>query len=45
MARATEGRERERLWSALVALGTAAYTDANAATRSRETAIVIFEPR
>ena len=44
-ARATEGRERERLWSALVALGTAAYTDANAATRSRETAIVVFEPR
>ena len=27
-----------------VALGTAAYTDANAATRSRETAIVVFEP-
>jgi F420H(2)-dependent quinone reductase len=45
MARAAEGRERDRLWRALVALGTAAYTDANAATRSRETAIVIFEPR
>lgn len=45
MARAAEGRECERLWRALVDLGTAAYTDANAATRSRETAIVIFEPR
>lgn len=45
MARAAEGRERDRLWRALVDLGTAAYTDANAATRSRETAIVIFEPR
>lgn len=45
IARATEGRERDRLWRALVDLGTAAYTDANAATRSRQTAIVIFEPR
>ena len=45
VARAAEGGERERLWRALVGLGTAAYTDANAATRSRETAIVIFEPR
>jgi deazaflavin-dependent oxidoreductase (nitroreductase family) len=44
VARATEGRERDRLWRALVDLGTAAYTDANAATRSRQTAIVIFEP-
>jgi F420H(2)-dependent quinone reductase len=45
VARAAEGSNRERLWRALVDLGTAAYTDANAATRSRETAIVIFEPR
>jgi F420H(2)-dependent quinone reductase len=44
-ARAAVGEERERLWTALVALGTAAYTDANAATRSRETAIVVLEPR
>ena len=44
-ARAAEGQERDRLWRALVALGSAAYTDANAATRSRETAIVIFETR
>ena len=45
IARATEGREQDRLWRALVDLGTAAYTDANAASRPRETAIVIFEPR
>jgi F420H(2)-dependent quinone reductase len=45
VARAAQPGERERLWRALVALGTAAYTDANAATRSHETAIVIFEPR
>jgi deazaflavin-dependent oxidoreductase (nitroreductase family) len=44
-ARAAQPGERERLWRALVDLGTAAYTDANAATRSRETAIVILEPR
>jgi deazaflavin-dependent oxidoreductase (nitroreductase family) len=45
VARAAGPEERERLWRALIALGTAAYTDANAATRSRATAIVIFEPR
>jgi F420H(2)-dependent quinone reductase len=45
VARAAQAGERERLWRALVDLGTAAYTDANAATRSRETAIVVFEPR
>lgn len=44
-ARAAVGEERERLWRALVDLGTAAYTDAIAATRSRETAIVVLEPR
>lgn len=44
-ARAAVGEERERLWSRLVGLGSAAYTDANAATRSRETAIVVLEPR
>jgi deazaflavin-dependent oxidoreductase (nitroreductase family) len=44
-ARAAVGDERERLWSRLVDLGSAAYTDANAALRSRETAIVILEPR
>jgi F420H(2)-dependent quinone reductase len=44
-ARATVGEERERLWGRLVSLGSAAYTDANAALRSRETAIVLLEPR
>jgi deazaflavin-dependent oxidoreductase (nitroreductase family) len=44
-ARAAVGEERERLWGRLVGLGTSAYTDASAATRSRETAIVILEPR
>jgi F420H(2)-dependent quinone reductase len=45
VARAAEGEERERLWRRLVDLGTAAYTDANAATRSRETQIVVLVPR
>jgi deazaflavin-dependent oxidoreductase (nitroreductase family) len=44
-ARAARPEERDRLWRTLVDLGTAAYTDANAALRSRETAIVILEPR
>jgi F420H(2)-dependent quinone reductase len=44
-ARAAIGEERKRLWGMLVALGTAAYTDANAALRSRETAVVVLEPR
>jgi deazaflavin-dependent oxidoreductase (nitroreductase family) len=44
-ARATTGDDRNRLWRRLVDLGTAAYTDANAATRARETAIVILAPR
>jgi len=44
-ARGATGEERDRLWRALVELGTAAYTDANAALRTRETAIVVLEPR
>jgi F420H(2)-dependent quinone reductase len=44
-ARAATGEERDRLWRRLVDLGTSAYTDANATMRSRETAIVVFEPR
>jgi F420H(2)-dependent quinone reductase len=44
-ARAADSDERRRLWRRLVDLGTAAYTDAYAARRSRETAIVILEPR
>jgi F420H(2)-dependent quinone reductase len=45
VARTAVGEERERLWRQLVDLGTAAYTDANATLRSRETAIVVLEPR
>lgn len=44
-ARAATGAERDRLWRRLVDLGTAAYTDANATLRSRETAIAVLEPR
>lgn len=44
-ARAAVGEERERLWAQYVSLGSAAFTDANAALRSRETALVVFEPR
>jgi deazaflavin-dependent oxidoreductase (nitroreductase family) len=43
-ARAAIGDERERLWRRFVALGSAAFTDASAALRSRETAIVVLEP-
>jgi F420H(2)-dependent quinone reductase len=44
-ARAATGDERRRLWARLLDLGSSAYTDASAALRSRETAIVVFEPR
>ena len=44
-ARIAAPGERERLWERFTALGTAAYSDANAATRSRQTAIVILSPR
>ena len=44
-ARAAQPGERDRLWRALVDLGTSAFTDANAAARSRETAIVVLERR
>ena len=43
-ARAAVGEERERLWARFVSLGSAAFTDANAALRSRETALVVLEP-
>src|SRR6187401_367856 len=43
-ARAAVGEERERLWRRFVDLRSAAFTDANAALRSRETAIVVLEP-
>jgi deazaflavin-dependent oxidoreductase (nitroreductase family) len=44
-ARAAIGEERERLWSRFLGLGSSAFTDASAALRSRETAIVVLEPR
>ena len=44
-ARAAVGDERARLWARYVGLRSSAFSDANAATRSRETAIVILEPR
>ena len=44
-ARIATAEERPRLWSMLSSLGSAAYTDANAALRSHETAIIILEPR
>jgi deazaflavin-dependent oxidoreductase (nitroreductase family) len=44
-ARAADPDERQRLWARFKGLGTAAFTDAHAARRSRETAIVILEPR
>jgi F420H(2)-dependent quinone reductase len=44
-ARPATGEEHSRLWANLVGLGTAAYTDANAALRSRPTAVVVLEPR
>ena len=42
-ARAAEGEERARLWAMWVGLGE--ETDAYAARRPRETAVVILEPR
>jgi deazaflavin-dependent oxidoreductase (nitroreductase family) len=44
-ARVAVGAERERLWANFVGLGSAAFSDANAALRSRETALVVLEPR
>ena len=44
-ARAAVGAERDRLWARFLALGSSAYTDASAALRSRETALVVLEPR
>jgi deazaflavin-dependent oxidoreductase (nitroreductase family) len=44
-ARAAVGEERQRLWARFVSLGSAAFSDASAALRSRETALVVFEPR
>jgi F420H(2)-dependent quinone reductase len=43
-ARAAIGEERARLWKKFVDLGSSAFTDASAALRSGETALVILEP-
>ena len=43
-AHPANGEERSRLWAMFVGLGSSAFTDANAALRSRETALVILEP-
>jgi deazaflavin-dependent oxidoreductase (nitroreductase family) len=45
MARAAIGEERARLWERFLGLGSSAFTDASAALRSRETTLVILEPR
>jgi deazaflavin-dependent oxidoreductase (nitroreductase family) len=45
IARAAVGDERARLWKKFVDLGSSAFTDASAALRSTETALVILEPR
>jgi F420H(2)-dependent quinone reductase len=44
-ARAADPEERRRLWARFLALGSSAFTDASAALRSRETTLVILEPR
>jgi len=43
-ARAAIGDERARLWQKFLALNSSAFTDASAALRSSETALVILEP-
>jgi len=45
IARAARPEERARLWARFLDLGSSAFTDASAALRSRESALVIFEPR
>ena len=44
-ARAAAGEERARLWRGFLDLRSSAFTDASAALRSRETTIVVLEPR
>jgi F420H(2)-dependent quinone reductase len=44
-ARVAIGDERARLWGRFVALESSAFNDASAALRSRETALVVLEPR
>jgi hypothetical protein len=44
-ARAAIGEERAPLWKKFVDLNSSAFTDASAALRPTETALVIFESR
>jgi deazaflavin-dependent oxidoreductase (nitroreductase family) len=44
-ARAATGEERARLWRKFLDLKSSAFTDASAALRSRETAIIVLEAR
>jgi F420H(2)-dependent quinone reductase len=44
-ARPAVGEERARLWASYVGLRSSAFSDANAALRSRETALVVLEPQ
>ena len=44
-ARAAVGDERDRLWERFLDLKSSAFNDASAALRSRETALVVLEPR
>lgn len=44
-ARAAVGDERELLWARFLELKSSAFNDASAALRSRETALVVLEPR
>ena len=44
-ARAAVGEERDRLWRRFLDLKSSAFNEASAAQRSRETAIVVLEPR
>ena len=44
-ARAAVGEERDRLWARFLALKSSAFTDASAALRSKETVLVVLEPR
>jgi F420H(2)-dependent quinone reductase len=44
-ARAAVGEERDQLWARFLALNSSAFTDASAALRSRETTLVVLEPR
>ena len=44
-ARVAVGEERARLWRRWLELKSMAFTEENAALRSRETALVVLEPR